>query len=121
MHICSVIKNKEINMNTEIIIAYGYKDYFVDFYYTDYNTFMEEIKNLKKYDNNKFSKLQKRKVENNRYSKQNCNTVLFKGGKRSQYKNNINQKKHFNYGNQQELNRVDQRQEQDYYIEEREP
>lgn len=56
-------------MNKEIIKTYVYKDYFVDFYYADYNTFMKEIKNLKKYDNNKFPKLQKRKVKNKKYSK----------------------------------------------------
>ena len=56
-------------MKTEIIKAYVYKDYFVDFYYTDYNTFIKEIKNLKKYDNNKLLKLQKRKGENKKYSK----------------------------------------------------
>lgn len=56
-------------MNTELVKMKTYKKYFVDYYYSDFNTFMKEIKNLKKYDNNKFSKLQERKIENKKYSK----------------------------------------------------
>ena len=34
-------------MNTELIKLLVYKDYFVDFYYTDYNTFIKKIEELK--------------------------------------------------------------------------
>ena len=34
-------------MNTELIKLLIYKDYFIDFYYIDYETFINKIKELK--------------------------------------------------------------------------
>lgn len=34
-------------MNTKLIELLVYKDYFVDFYYTDYNTFIKRITEFK--------------------------------------------------------------------------
>lgn len=41
------VKQKKKIMNTELIKLLVYKDYFADFYYLDYETFINKIKELK--------------------------------------------------------------------------
>lgn len=42
-----VKQKKRKIMNTELIKLLVYKDYFTDFYYLDYETFINKIKELK--------------------------------------------------------------------------
>ena len=41
------VQQKKKIMNTELIKLLVYKDYFIDFYYLDYETFINKIEELK--------------------------------------------------------------------------